>query len=885
MSKYRSAAQPGSFGAGQLKTNDKKQRDILNTMNDTVQQMESNSSLLREQQDLYLRAQKFNQGEEQKVREMNFDTESESRQRYKDSITQNYEIQLQNNEAESNSRLDVINEIGAWSKTAKKLSVDMINDRITKRRQAYSAVVMRTGLTGRELRDVQALDDNLTQSAFMQSQAILDLKARGVSDEDINAIYNNAYKDSGSLAWVDNKAVLRNSENGFKLALEKWDVENPAASGKEREIGYNTVFDTFASGLGDGSGRQFTAEMLETTIGGTYRTLLTNKLMQATAQQTRENLADVELKSLQAFDNIYRGTGGANGLMQSLHDKPESRSSLIKYLSNGLKTGKLSPDEIGSVLNSKLVDHPGGKETFMDAYGDTDEVATLIQNINTKYSNNRQAVNQRQANAIEDANNEILRRGNAALADNRLDNAEFQEIYAFGESTGLDMSKLTALTRLKKESFGAKVEAAIEVEIQRLIDNDDWNLETRSALDIPSALDNKYKSLAIAGSKLRTDPKVKAYKQTFNQMIANDPRIIATKQEKSAGVNFMTSKYVEEFNKETQAQLALMANQGLPQDFDAAAESASLTIKRKITEDMSDSKILNNQGVFVEFTDSFKDISKDEVARRSLKYKINAAVLDKKWGEVYKAVSKEEFIEFAQQNQGQVNPVAELIAATMSTGLTAEQVHNKIAANFGGEPLATTSKTMQDIESKIPETLRRFQIFDRIPDRIFAHQNGASTSPVRERFQRTNTILPDGSNLKDKATEVVNSLTDQDFTDLAYVISSEAALGTDDEFGVGANVLTRLLRGGYGNNIKEIINAAGQYEGVLSGASANKKQSVKDAIKADLNSEAGKAKLIEFIQKLNGRANFKGQMLLGNRVAAEDPMFDPKGNFYHGPQF
>ena len=415
MSKYRSAAQPGSFGAGQLKTNDKKQRDILNTMNDTVQQMESNSSLLREQQELYLRAQQFNQGEEQKVREMNFDTESESRQRYKDSITQNYKIQLQNNEAESNSRLDVINEIGAWSKTAKKLGVDMINDRITKRRQAYSAVVMRTGLTGRELRDVQALDDNLTQSAFMQSQAILDLKARGVSDEDINAIYNNAYKDSGSLAWVDNKAVLRNSENGFKLALEKWDVDNPTASGKEREIGYNTVFDTFASGLGDGSGRQFTAEMLETTIGGTYRTLLTNKLMQATAQQTKENLADIELKQGQAFDNIYRGTGGANGLMQSLKDNSNSRKALVKYLSNSLKSDQMSPDEVNDILNSKLQGYEGGDKTFRQAFGLTDEVVALLQDMQTKDNNNRTKARQRQANAIEDANNEILRRGNAAV--------------------------------------------------------------------------------------------------------------------------------------------------------------------------------------------------------------------------------------------------------------------------------------------------------------------------------------------------------------------------------------------------------------------------------------------------------------------------------------
>jgi len=100
-------AQPGSFGAGQLKTNDKKQRDILNTMADTSQAMKENQSFLQGQQELFLRAQQFAQGEEQKVRQMNFETETDTRQRLKDSISQNYEIQLKNDEVESAGREQV----------------------------------------------------------------------------------------------------------------------------------------------------------------------------------------------------------------------------------------------------------------------------------------------------------------------------------------------------------------------------------------------------------------------------------------------------------------------------------------------------------------------------------------------------------------------------------------------------------------------------------------------------------------------------------------------------------------------------------------------------------------------------------------------------------
>ena len=732
-------AQPGSFSAGQLKTNDKKQRDIINTMNDTSQAMKENQSFLQSQQELFLRAQQFAQGEEQKVRQMNFETETESRQRLKESIALDYQTQITNAETESKQRLEGLKGLENFSKTAFKISSDIINDGINKRRQAYSALIVRTGLDSAQLRDIQALDNNLTESAFMQSQAIIDLKASGTSDEDINAIYHKVYKDSGSLAWIDNKAVARNSVEGFELALAEAKAANPNATGQELKAIYSTVRDTFVGGLGDGSGRQFTPEFLETTIGGKIRSSYNRAVIEATQQEGQENLANVEVKLGQAFDNTYRGAGGANGLMKMLADNKNSRKSLVKWLSNSLKSGALTPSEVDSILKTPLANFKGGKKTFFQAFGGTDEVANLVANIDNKYTNNARQLRERQSNAIQDANNEILRRANAAGVDDDgvLDAAEYQEIYAYAESTGLDMSKLTALARIKKDTKGAKERTALEAYITQLKKDGNWNLETMRELDLPNDLFNKHESTAVAGSKLYTDPKVKGYKQRFKDMIANNPTIIGFDQEKSAGVNFMVNKYVEEFNKETQAQLALMANQGLPQDFDTAAESASLTIQRKITDAMNDPATLTQKGEFVEFTNSFKDISKDEVARRSLKHKINAAVQTKKWGEVYKALNKEEFIEFTQQNQGQVNPVAELIAATMNSGLTAEQVHNKIAGEFGLEPLDSTTKTRGEINASIPLILNRYAVFDRIEARSFAHRDGAGTAPRRGSFAET----------------------------------------------------------------------------------------------------------------------------------------------------
>lgn len=122
----------------------------------------------------------------------------------------------------------------------------------------------------------------------------------------------------------------------------------------------------------------------------------------------------------------------------------------------------------------------------------------------------------------------------------------------------------------------------------------------------------------------------------------------------------------------------------------------------------------------------------------------------------------------------------------------------------------------------------------------------------------------------------MTKLTKKDYDDLAYAISSEAQLGTDDEFGVAANILTRLKSGKYGKSVHEIIHAPGQYEGVYKGLSRSSPQ-----ISARLQTPEGQAKILEFMTTLNGRTEFKGQSMLRNRVPSEDPMFSPGGNFYH----
>ena len=130
-----------------------------------------------------------------------------------------------------------------------------------------------------------------------------------------------------------------------------------------------------------------------------------------------------------------------------------------------------------------------------------------------------------------------------------------------------------------------------------------------------------------------------------------------------------------------------------------------------------------------------------------------------------------------------------------------------------------------------------------------------------------------------------SKLTDNDYDDLAFVVSGEAGPG-DDKFAVAASVLNRVKSPDFPNSVKNVIHAPDQYAAITDGLARNRPD-----IAAELKSPSGIQKMKYIMQKLKGRTDFKGQTLLHNRsnkgnedIGNElDPMFDKLGNYYHHP--
>ena len=142
----------------------------------------------------------------------------------------------------------------------------------------------------------------------------------------------------------------------------------------------------------------------------------------------------------------------------------------------------------------------------------------------------------------------------------------------------------------------------------------------------------------------------------------------------------------------------------------------------------------------------------------------------------------------------------------------------------------------------------------------------------------------------------LKNLTNEDYYYLGLAVSGEAELNTKDVYGVVASILNRVASKDYKNSVKDVVlsrdtaNGKMEYEAlnIMDVNDPNISKEVKNFLLGDkrniikdLKSEKGQKGIIEAIQILDGRTNYKGEKEYENRVPEEDPMFSEKGNFFH----
>ena len=175
-------------------------------------------------------------------------------------------------------------------------------------------------------------------------------------------------------------------------------------------------------------------------------------------------------------------------------------------------------------------------------------------------------------------------------------------------------------------------------------------------------------------------------------------------------------------------------------------------------------------------------------------------------------------------------------------------------------------ETFRDVQSKATDTFNALKML----------QRGQGNQQMLQRL--TNDRWPVRSTLAQYVPEKggLTGLTEQDFVDLAYAVSGEAARNTEDEFAVAASILNRVADPAFkGNSVRDIITADGQYEAYWTGGMRHEPELVRK-----LMSPEGQRRIIGMLHRLQGRTDFKGTTQRHN-MGPGDVLADPNGNFFH----
>ena len=853
MSKYQIFATPGSFRANQLKAPDESGK-ILEAAEKKIQGMDRAQAFLEGNRELYLRAQRYAQEQERMDRQANFDFETQNRKAYQDALRRDTEIAIQNDERQSAQTQQLYKDLSAFSKTAFEVYGTFEEQRKKKRQALATQEVLKSGLDYNQLKQLTSIDQKLTDSQFRQTEFIQSLIDSGASEERINVL-GNIWRRNAPSMYLDNQAALQNSFLSYAPGLSK-KIEDLGEKATIEQIKAATQTYTSEFITNNLSGAR--TEMLESS--GLLRQIRShnNQIIAGYNRVTSERRkAEVKARFKDDIQTTFN-KDGLEGVMKILQTNPErwKREEITKWAAASIKVGGpygLSEEQALSLLEYPLTignqQVPFGKQFIYEA-GQIHEALRAARS--QKMSNYRL----RQAEEKAQGEAEMAQLFDSLTEDGSVSDADLAALEEKSINLGLMDSEVLAYAKVN--SVSAQTDRVVERYLEEKADNLTLTVEDVNELKMGINLRRRFLQIAKEQAQTRESPIYKSHIKSIEAAISQDHRVKAAPVTGASNysVILMQDRYKQQY-KDNLKRL------GSPE------EALSLTLQQIKTMQASPGAV-NDQGRYAEIE---QEVSKRSGSAQLSLNRLNSILAamqspefnnDPKWA--YAVVGDNYFQEFYKTVSSGKEPPQMLRALASKRGVDPLTLLNHLAKGAGVKPIKPLNDELQKLKESLPPIIRR--LYD--------------TYGTPNRVERANSVVTNRVSYSPKRGSFANEpfdmskLTQKDYEDLAYAISSEAQLGTDDEYGVAANILTRLMTGRYGNTISEIINAPGQYEGVYKGLSRPSPE-----IAARLQSPAGQRKIQEFIKILDGRTEFKGQTMLANRVPSEDPMFSAGGNFYH----
>ena len=435
MSKFKSFAKQGSFRDYQIQAPDETGKIKEETAR-TIRGKERAQASLERNNALYLQAQKLAQGVEQNQREDNYKRETENRQAFKDALTRDYEIGIQNDKIRAKQSAETYKQLSAFSESAFKL-YGKLNEIDLKRNQELNAkLAYAAGADFKTVVAIQSLGDNLTKSEFAQTEFMRRKLEEGGNVDALFALYERR----ASRAFINNIAVAQNTAYGYETAaqledqrfIEEYAAENGRQpSVEERRVNLNAFESEYAAGFTAEDGRALNGNMLNTYVYPIMKRSQTKFL----SNFEKEGQAEKENKVKVAFNtamNTAWNSGGAKAVVERLREdasagKFELFAEWAKNKSLDFSPTGLSSENMDELYRIEYEGVNGMPTTYGTSRGTLGDGATFLQARNVRERAEKQLYRDAEADLKRTAQSAGVEYYNEAIANGSVTAEEVAE--------------------------------------------------------------------------------------------------------------------------------------------------------------------------------------------------------------------------------------------------------------------------------------------------------------------------------------------------------------------------------------------------------------------------------------------------------------------------
>jgi len=549
MSKFQSFASQGSFRDYQLQAPDEAAK-IKEETQRTIRGKERAEQFRQGNADLYLRAQKLAQQQEEMSRETNFKLETESRRLYKQSLDRDFQIQTQNDRTLAAQQQQTFKDLSAFSQTAAKMFVNF-NTKITENQTNANTVnTIIAGTTFEQNLAIQGMVDNLTEAEFAQQNFIQQMVKEG---KDVKALWT-LYNNRNTRGFIENAGVIQNTSYSLAPYLsEVLKNLDPTLTPDQKRLQVETAYrEWIANSFKDANGKQLNPKLVSNIgapIFGKAYTQLMGEFDKEERKVNQENWKDSRSKTL----DLALLNGGSDAVMQQSKTK-EQRASTTDWALTRLKAGTMSWQEAEALLTQPIIDENGKQTNWVTKHPSDPNIGRLREGIKEARRGLIQQDNLIKTERRQQLDTDLINYYNEVGADGSISREDRLGAERIINEAGLPDYESPVFNKFfVEQEDSVRYDEAAKTILDKEAAAGNLKVERIQAMKgISAQLKQQYLNLAVQQQRQRETPAYKTDVAAIKAAVSQDPRVKAAPVtgKENYSVLLMQDRFVRQY-KET----------------------------------------------------------------------------------------------------------------------------------------------------------------------------------------------------------------------------------------------------------------------------------------------------------------------------------------------